>query len=93
LDAISAVGHRVVHGGDRFSAPARISDQVLVAIESLESLAPLHNAASVSVMRASQSRLGPDIPMVAVFDTAFHRTLPDLVLLPIQLHDSFHFRL
>ena len=79
LDAISAVGHRVVHGGDRFSAPARISDQVLVAIESLETLAPLHNAASVSVMRASQSRLGPDIPMVAVFDTAFHHTLPDYV--------------
>lgn len=78
-DNILAVGHWVVHGGDRFSSPVRITDQVMSAIESLESLAPLHNNASVEGMRAVQARLGTDIPMVAVFDTAFFQGLPDYV--------------
>ncbi len=77
LRDILGVGHRVVHGGDLFSAPVRITKEVLAGIESLGSLAPLHNIASVQVIRACQGRLGSDIPMVAVFDTAFHRPLPD----------------
>jgi len=65
----------VVHGGDRFTAPMRIDDEVIAGIEALKELAPLHNQPAVSVIRASRNKLG--IPMVAVFDTVFHRTIPD----------------
>lgn len=75
--AIDAVGHRVVHGGNRFTQPAVIDLAVVSAIEALEELAPLHNAPSLAGIRAAQSVLGPDVPMVAVFDTAFHAGLPD----------------
>jgi acetate kinase len=75
LGGLTAVGHRVVHGGARFSAPVVVDDGVLSAIEELVPLAPLHNPANlvgISVARA----LLPGVPQVAVFDTAFHRTLP-----------------
>ncbi|MFQ6019490.1 MAG: acetate/propionate family kinase, partial [Dehalococcoidia bacterium] len=74
---IDAVGHRVVHGGDRFVDPALIDDEVLDAIEALSALAPLHNAPSLSAIRAARAALNPSVPMVATFDTAFHRTLPE----------------
>jgi acetate kinase len=74
---IAAVGHRVVHGGDRFIEPVLINDEVIEAIEALSSLAPLHNAPSLKAIRAARAVLGVDIPMVATFDTAFHRTIPD----------------
>ncbi|MFI5367276.1 MAG: acetate/propionate family kinase [Candidatus Binatia bacterium] len=74
---VDAVGHRVVHGGDRFSAAARIDPEVLAEIEALDELAPLHNAASVSAIKAARETCGANVPMVAVFDTVFHRTLPD----------------
>lgn len=77
LPAIAAAGHRVVHGGDRFSGPAIIEPQVLAALEALEDLAPLHNAPSVAGIRAARATLGPHVPMVAVFDTAFHASLPE----------------
>ena len=77
LPAIEAVGHRVVHGGGRFSGPALIDSDVLRTLEDLEELAPLHNAPSLSGIRAAAKVLGPGIPMVAVFDTAFHASLPD----------------
>jgi acetate kinase len=77
LRDILGVGHRIVHGGDLFVSPVRITEEVLTGIESLGLLAPLHNMASVQVIRACQGRLGSDIPMVAVFDTAFHQPLPD----------------
>ena len=77
LGKVEAVGHRVVHGGDRFTASALIDDEVDAAIESLKDLAPLHNPACLSGIRAARAVLGSAIPMVAVFDTAFHRTLPD----------------
>jgi acetate kinase len=79
LREILGVGHRIVHGGDFFSAPVQITKEVLAGIESLGLLAPLHNTASAQVIRACQRRLGEDIPMVAVFDTAFHQPLPDYV--------------
>jgi acetate kinase len=75
LDGLAAVGHRVVHGGLRFTEPTRIDDQVVAAIEELVPLAPLHNPANLAGIAATRALL-PDVPQVAVFDTAFHRTLP-----------------
>ncbi|GMA94635.1 acetate kinase [Pseudolysinimonas kribbensis] len=72
---IDAVGHRVVHGGDRFRAATIIDDAVEQAIEELSPLAPLHNPAALAGIRAARRAL-PDVPHVAVFDTAFHHTLP-----------------
>ena len=74
---VEAVGHRVVHGGERFTGPAVVDDEVVAAIEALEPLAPLHNAPALAGIRASRAHLGPGVPMVAVFDTAFHATLPE----------------
>lgn len=73
--AIVAVGHRVVHGGDRLVAPVLVDDDVLDAIRGLALLAPVHTKANVAGIEAARARL-PDIPHVAVFDTAFHRTMP-----------------
>jgi acetate kinase len=72
---ITAVGHRVVHGGDRFSGPTVIDDDVVSAIEDVSVLAPLHNPANLAGIRAARAAL-PDVPHVAIFDTAFHSTLP-----------------
>ncbi|HSE93238.1 MAG TPA: acetate/propionate family kinase [Methylomirabilota bacterium] len=77
LPRIEAVGHRVVHGGDRFTTPAVVDDAVVSAIEALETLAPLHNAPSLAGIRAARATLGADVPMVAAFDTAFHAALPE----------------
>jgi acetate kinase len=74
--ALTAVGHRVVHGGERFSQPTLVDDDVLAAIEELAVLAPLHNPANLQGLVVAR-RLFPDVPQVAVFDTAFHQTLPD----------------
>ncbi len=71
-----AVGHRVVHGGDKFTAPALIDEQVIAAIEAAISLAPLHNPVNLAVIRMAR-HLWPTVPQVAVFDTAFHQTMPD----------------
>ncbi|MEX1363234.1 MAG: acetate/propionate family kinase, partial [Nannocystaceae bacterium] len=72
---VGAVGHRVVHGGERFVAPTRVDDEVEAAIERLEPLAPLHNPANLAGIRAARA-VCPGVPHVAVFDTAFHSTLP-----------------
>jgi acetate kinase len=74
---IEAVGHRVVHGGTRFTAPTPIDDAVLEAIGGLETLAPLHNRPSLAGIRACRDVLRSAPPMVAVFDTAFHALLPE----------------
>ena len=74
---IDAVGHRVVHGGARFTAPTPIDDAVVEAVEGLEQLAPLHNRPSLAGIRACRAALKPAVPMVAVFDTAFHARLPE----------------
>ncbi|MET8833130.1 acetate kinase [Micromonospora sp. NPDC004540] len=76
LAGLAGVGHRVVHGGRKFSAPVRIDDKVLAAIEDLVPLAPLHNPANLAGIRVAREAL-PDTPQVAVFDTAFHHTLPE----------------
>lgn len=75
--SLTAVGHRVVHGGAEFIDPVRIDERVLERLEALNPLAPLHNPLALSVIRAARARLGPEVSMVAVFDTAFHHTLPE----------------
>jgi len=75
FDALDGIGHRVVHGGERFNTPIRISESVLETIESLSPLAPLHNPANARGIRAMRT-LAPHVPQVAVFDTAFHHTMP-----------------
>lgn len=77
LPAIAAVGHRVVHGGDRFSGPLLLEPEVVRALQEIEELAPLHNAPSVAGIRAARAALGHHVPMMAVFDTAFHASLPE----------------
>ncbi len=74
---IDAVGHRVVHGGKRLVEPTLIDDEVVAAIEEVGELAPLHNGPALSAIRAARAALGPDIPMVATFDTAFHWDMPE----------------
>jgi len=73
---IDAVGHRVVHGGEQFREPVVIDDGVVAAIVRLAEFAPLHNPGSIAGIEGSRAVLGPHIPMVAVFDTAFHRSIP-----------------
>ena len=75
MKEIDAVGHRVVHGGEAFASSVVITDEVLKAIEDCNPLAPLHNPANLIGIRACQQVL-PGVPMVAVFDTAFHQTMP-----------------
>ena len=75
LDELSVVAHRVVHGGERYSAPVRINEAVLASIRDLSVLAPLHNPVNVDGIEVAMRAL-PDLPHVAVFDTAFHATLP-----------------
>jgi acetate kinase len=72
---VVAVGHRVVHGGDRFSAPVLVDDEVVAAVTDLGSLAPLHNPANLEGIEVAR-KLFPDLPQVAVFDTAYHQTMP-----------------
>jgi acetate kinase len=75
--AVQAVGHRVVHGGPRFRTPTVLDATVVAAIQELEALAPLHNGPSLAGIRACLGVFGGDVPMVAVFDTAFHASLPE----------------
>ena len=75
LDEIDAVGHRIVHGGESFSSATLINEDVIKAIEECNDLAPLHNPANLIGIRSCQ-KIMPNVPMVAVFDTAFHQTMP-----------------
>jgi len=94
LDEIEGVGHRVVHGGEAFSDSVLISDEVLNKIEELSELAPLHNPANVTGIKAFKNVL-PNVPAVAVFDTAFHQTMPDssfLYSLPYEYYEKYGIR-
>lgn len=89
LADIHAVGHRVVHGGEKFTESALITDEVQRGIEDCIELAPLHNPANIKGILAAREIFGSGIPQVAVFDTAFHQTLPEeayLYALPYQLY-------
>ena len=94
LDEIGAVGHRVVHGGEKFTSSVVITDEVKAAIEECNDLAPLHNPANLIGINACQS-LMPGTPMVAVFDTAFHQTMPEKAYmygLPYEYYDKYKVR-
>jgi len=81
LGDIDAVGHRVVHGGEKFSKSVLIDDDVLRGIDDCIELAPLHNPANVQGIQAARNTFGRGLPQAAVFDTAFHQTLPDTAYL------------
>ena len=86
---IEAIGHRVVHGGERFQRSVRITDDVLRGIEDMIDLAPLHNPHNLKGIAATRAVLGAEAPHVAVFDTAFHHTIPErayLYAIPYQLY-------
>ncbi len=90
MKEIDAVGHRVVHGGEKFAKSVRITDEVMATIEECNPLAPLHNPANIIGIRACQ-QLMPGTPMVAVFDTAFHQTMPPVAYtyaLPYEYYEQ-----
>ena len=90
MKEIDAVGHRVVHGGEKFARSVLITDEVMAAIEECNPLAPLHNPANIIGIKACQ-KLMPDTPMVAVFDTAFHQTMPPVAYtyaLPYEYYEK-----
>ena len=94
LEEISAIGHRTVHGGEAFSDSVKINDQVIEKMEECSELAPLHNPANLIGIRACRELL-PAVPMVGVFDTAFHQTLPDeayMYPLPYELYKKYKIR-
>ena len=91
---VAAIGHRVVHGGDRFAAPTLIDDSVAAAIRELISLAPLHNPSNLLGIEATRRRF-PQAPHVAVFDTAFHQSLPPHAYryaVPVDLYEQHRVR-
>lgn len=92
---ISAVGHRVVQGGSVFSRSVLVDDKVIEQIEGLSDLAPLHNPANAQGLRACRAVFGEKVPEVAVFDTAFHSTMPDYAYLypiPYEYYEKYHVR-
>ncbi len=95
ISDIHAVGHRVVHGGERFQQSVLIGDEVLHGIDDCIDLAPLHNPANIKGILATRDLLGAGLPQVAVFDTAFHQTLPEqayLYALPYQFYRRYKVR-
>ncbi|HHV73552.1 acetate kinase [Thermoanaerobacterium sp. PSU-2] len=94
MSEIDAVGHRVVHGGESFTSSVLINDEVLKTITDCIELAPLHNPANIEGIKACQ-QIMPNVPMVAVFDTAFHQTMPDYAYLypiPYEYYTKYRIR-
>ena len=94
LAEVNAVGHRIVHGGEKFASSAVITPEMLAAVEECNDLAPLHNPANLIGIRACQD-LMPGVPMVGVFDTAFHQTMPDVAYtygIPYEYYEKYKVR-
>lgn len=94
LDELMGIGHRVVHGGEKFSEPVVITDEVIEEIKKCSELAPLHNPAAVLGMEACR-KIVPDMKMVTVFDTAFHQTIPEeryLYPIPYEYYEKYGIR-
>lgn len=94
LDEIGAVGHRIVHGGENFSESVIITEETIKAIEECSELAPLHNPANLIGVNSCREIMG-DIPMVAVFDTAFHQTIPEKAYMygiPYEYYEKYKIR-
>ena len=91
MSEIDAVGHRVVHGGETFACSVKIDDKVMAALEENVPLAPLHNPANITGIKACTAVMGPNVPQVAVFDTAFHQTMPPVAYtyaLPYEYYEN-----
>ena len=94
MDEVSAVGHRVVHAGEKFSGSVMIDDAVLDALRECIPLAPLHNPANITGIESARAVM-PRVPMVGVFDTAFHQTMPDrayIYPIPYRMYEDFKIR-
>lgn len=94
IGEISAIGHRVVHGGERFKSAVIIDEEVIKIIEECSDLAPLHNPANLIGINACKKEL-PSKPMVGVFDTAFHQTMPKeafIYPIPYEYYEKYHIR-
>lgn len=94
LNEIDGIGHRVVHGGEKFSDSVLLTDETIKEIEDISELAPLHNPANIVGIKAFKEVL-PNVPAVAVFDTAFHQTMPEqsyLYSLPYEYYEKFGIR-
>ena len=92
---IHAVGHRVVHGGEKFTQSALITEEVLKGIEDCIDLAPLHNPGNLKGIQAARALFGPGLPQAAVFDTAFHQSIPEhayIYAVPYHLYRRYHIR-
>ncbi len=95
MKEVSAVGHRIVQGAERFTESVLVTDSVVDTIEEIADLAPLHNPAHVLAIRACQKVLGKEIPQVVVFDTAFHQTMPEkayMFAVPYEYYKKYHIR-
>ena len=95
ISEVNAVGHTVVHGGEYFKSPAIITDEVIKEIKNLIPLAPLHNAAHLSGIKACKELLGDNIPQIAVFDTSFYCNLPKkayIFPIPYKYYENYHIR-
>ena len=95
MQEIDAVGHRVVHGGEAFAGSVLITDEVMKALEECIPLAPLHNPANITGINACTAVMGKDVPQVAVFDTAFHQTMPEeayMYGLPYEYYEKYKIR-
>lgn len=91
MKEIDAVGHRVVHGGEKFACSVKIDDAVMAALEECTPFAPLHNPANITGINACTAVMGKDVPQVAVFDTAFHQTMPEhayLYSIPYEYYEK-----
>ncbi|MBR1629477.1 MAG: acetate kinase, partial [Lachnospiraceae bacterium] len=94
LDEIDAIGHRIVHGGEKFTSSTKIDDEVIRAVEECNDLAPLHNPANIIGINACRE-LMPSVPMVGVFDTAFHQTMPKeayMYGIPYEYYEKYKVR-
>ena len=94
LSEIDAIGHRIVHGGEKFASSARVDDAMIQAVEECSDLAPLHNPANLIGIRVC-AELMPGVPMVGCFDTAFHQTMPEkayLYAIPVEYYEDYKIR-
>ncbi|MBP1559307.1 MAG: acetate kinase [Oscillospiraceae bacterium] len=95
LDEVSAIGHRAVHGGEKFSSSVIIDEEMMQTMDDLADLAPLHNPPGLTGMKACKEVFGEDVPMVGVFDTAFHQTMPAkayIYPIPYEYYEKYRIR-
>jgi len=95
LDEVSAIGHRAVHGGEKFSSSVIIDDEMMQTMDDLADLAPLHNPPGLTGMKACKEVFGENVPMVGVFDTAFHQTMPAkayIYPIPYKYYEKYRIR-